>query len=141
MPAAPEQRQMMRSAPALRDNARRWQLNLDAARCYQQFMVPVVFQPWAAKLVDRATLCPGCRVLDLACGTGVTARIAAERVGPGGEVVGVDLNAPMLSVARSLEPVPGARISWRCGDAEDLPFLDLSFDAVLCHQGFQFFPD
>ncbi len=47
----------------------------------------------------------------------------------------------MLSVARSLKPVPGARIRWRWGDAEDLPFLDLSFDAVLCQQGFQFFPD
>jgi SAM-dependent methyltransferase len=78
---------------------------------------------------------------DLACGTGVAARIAAQRVGPGGEIVGFDLNAPMLSVARSLDPVPGARIRWRWGNAEDLPFLDLSFDAVLCHQGFQFFPD
>ena len=55
--------------------------------------------------------------------------------------MGVDLNAPMLSVARSLDPVPGACIRWRSGDAEDLPFLDVSFDAVLCHQGFQFFPD
>jgi len=131
----------MRRALALRDDARRWQLDLAAARYYQQFMVPVVFQPWATKLVDRATICPGCRVLDLACGTGVTARIAAERVGPGGEIVGLDLNAPMLEVARSLKPVAGARMRWRRGDVEDLPFSDLGFDAVLCHQGFQFFPD
>jgi ubiquinone/menaquinone biosynthesis C-methylase UbiE len=126
---------------ALQDDARRWQLDLDAARYYQQFLVPVVLQPWATQLVDRATLSPGCRVLDLACGTGLAARIAAERVGPGGEVVGIDLNLAMLSVARSLKPVPGARIRWRWGDAEDLPFLGLPFDAVLCHQGFQFFPD
>lgn len=141
MPEACEQGPKMRRAPALRDDARRWQLDLEAARFYQQFIVPVLLQPWAARLVDRATLSPGCRVLDLACGTGVTARIAAQRVGPGGEIVGVDLNAPMLSVARSLDPVPGAHIRWRRGDAEDLPLLDVSVDAVLCHQGFQFFPD
>ena len=131
----------MRPALAFQDDARRWRLNPDAARYYQQFIVPMMLQPWAAKLVDRAALSPGCRVLDVACGTGVATRIAAERVGPSGEVVGVDLNAAMLSVARSLEPVPGARIRWRRGDAEDLPFPDLSFDAVLCQQGFQFFPD
>ncbi len=120
---------------------RRWRLDLDAARCYQQFLVPSMFQPWATGLVDRARLSPGCRVLDLACGTGAATRIAAERVGPGGEVVGIDLNVAMLSVARSPQPVPGARIHWQWGDAEDLPLFDLPFDAVLCHQGFQFFPD
>jgi ubiquinone/menaquinone biosynthesis C-methylase UbiE len=131
----------MRRTHALPDDTRRWQLDLAAARCYQQFMVPVVFQPWATKLVDRAGLCRACRVLDLACGTGVTARIAAERVGPEGEVVALDLSAPMLEVARSLEPVAGARIRWQRGDAEDLPFSHPAFDAVLCQQGFQFFPN
>jgi SAM-dependent methyltransferase len=131
----------MQRALASRDDTRRWQLDLAAARNYQQFMVPVVFEPWATKLVDKAGLYPGCRVLDLACGTGVTARIAAQRVAPGGEVVGLDLNAAMLEVARSLEPVAGARIRWRRGDAEELPFSDVAFDAVLCHQGFQFFRD
>ena len=141
MSEAREKRQKMRRAPALRDDAQRWQLDLDAARCYQQFIVPVVLQPWAAKLVDRATLCPGCRVLDLACGNGRRRQNRRPGAGPGGEIVGVDLNAPMLSVARSLDPVPGARVRWRRGDSEDLPFLDVSFDAVLCHQGFQFLPD
>jgi SAM-dependent methyltransferase len=125
----------------LRNDARRWQLDKDAARNYQQFLVPVVLQPWALRLVNRAALSPGCRVLDLACGTGVAARIAAERLGPGGEVLGIDMNAAMLSIARSLKPVSGARIRWRSGDAEHLRGLDPPFDAVLCHQGFQFFPD
>jgi SAM-dependent methyltransferase len=131
----------MPDAVADRNHARRWQLGRDAALSYQQFLVPVVFQPWAERLVNRAALSSGCRVLDLACGTGVVARIAAERIGPGGEVLGIDINAPMLSVARSLRPVSGARIRWWCGDAERLPRFDPPFDAVLCHQGFQFFRD
>jgi len=96
----------MRRTAALQDDARRWQMDLDAARSYQQFLVPVLLQPWAIQLVDRAALSPGCRVLDLACGTGVAARIAAERVGPGGEVVSINLDVAMLSVARPLEPFP-----------------------------------
>jgi ubiquinone/menaquinone biosynthesis C-methylase UbiE len=131
----------MRRIPALRDNARRWQLDFDAARCYQECLVPVLFQPWAAQLVDRATLRPGSRVLDLACGTGVVARIAAEEIGARGQVVGIDLNSAVLSVADARGQVSGAHIQWRRGDAENLPLPDLLFDAVLCHQGFQFFPD
>jgi ubiquinone/menaquinone biosynthesis C-methylase UbiE len=104
-------------------------------------MVPVLFQPWAAQLVDRASLSPGSRVLDLACGTGVIARIAAEEIGTGGQVVGIDLNPAMLSVARAVGQVSGAPIRWCRGDAEELALPDLSLDAVLCHQGFQFFPD
>jgi SAM-dependent methyltransferase len=126
---------------ALLNDARRWQLDRDAARNYQQFLVPVVLLPWAARLMKAAELSPGCRVLDLACGTGVAARIAAEQIGAGGEVLGIDMNVAMLSVARSLESVSGARIRWRCGDAEHLPKLSVPFDAVLCHQGFQFFPN
>jgi ubiquinone/menaquinone biosynthesis C-methylase UbiE len=56
-------------------------------------------------------------------------------------VLGIDLNAAMLSVARSLKPVSGAGIRWWCGDVERLPTFDPPFDAVLCQQGFQFFPD
>jgi ubiquinone/menaquinone biosynthesis C-methylase UbiE len=125
----------------LEDDARRWQLSLSTARSYQQFIVPIQLQPWAEKLVRSARLSRNCRVLDLACGTGVAARIAAKSVGTGGEIVGVDRNAPMLSIARSLEPVRGAQIRWRLGKAEALHFPDHSFDAVLCHQGFQFFDD
>ncbi len=129
----------MPDAVAERNDARRWQLAGDAALTYQQYLVPVVFEPWAERLVNRAALSSGSRVLDLACGTGVVARIAAERIGPTGEVLGIDINAPMLSVARSLRPVSEARIRWRCGDAERLPRFDPPFDVVLCHQGFQFF--
>jgi ubiquinone/menaquinone biosynthesis C-methylase UbiE len=95
---------------------------------------------WAADLVERAALAPGERVLDLACGTGVVARAAAEEVGKSGAVAGLDLNPGMLAVARSL-PSAGAPIEWVEGSALDLPFADRAFDVVLCQLGLQFFPD
>ena len=58
-------------------------------------------------------------------------------VGPGGTVVGVDLNEAMLTVARRVRP----DIDWRQGDAAALPFDDGSFDAVLCQMALMFFPD
>jgi ubiquinone/menaquinone biosynthesis C-methylase UbiE len=57
-------------------------------------------------------------VLDVACGTGVVARTAADRMGGQGRVVGLDLNQGMLTVAGRLRP----DIEWRQGDAADLPF-------------------
>src|SRR5215218_10406013 len=59
---------------------------------YERFFVPVIAAPLATDLIDIATLRPGERVLDVACGTGVVARLAAERVGATGSVAGIDLN-------------------------------------------------
>jgi len=92
-------------------------------------------------LVDAARLAAGERVLDVACGSGVVTRAAAERVGASGHVVGLDLNSGMIAVARSL-PVPiGASIQWLERSALDLRLKDAKFDAVLCQQGLQFFPN
>ena len=96
---------------------------------------------WAEDLVGRARLARGERVLDVACGTGVVVRLAAERVGSDGGAVGLDVNAEMLAVARSLADVGGARIEWWEGSALSLPFAEKSFDVVLCQLGLQFFPD
>lgn len=92
-------------------------------------------------LVDAAYLAPGERVLDVACGTGVVARVAAKHVGPTGRVVGVDLNPGMIAVARALPAPVGAPIEWLEQSALDLQLKDASFNAVLCQQGLQFFPD
>ena len=120
----------------------RWgQVNESAAESYQRHLVPGMFAPWAPVLADLADLRPGEVVLDLACGTGVVARLAAERVGETGQVVGLDLNAGMLAVARALPPVMGAPIDWREGDALAMPLPDATFDVVLCQQGLQQFPD
>ena len=95
----------------------------------------------AAKLVRFADINRGQRVLDVACGTGVVARAASERVGRHGRVVGVDLNPGMIAVAQSLPATDGAPIEWLERSALNLGLDDASFDVVLCQQGLQFFPD
>jgi len=112
-----------------------------ASAAYERVMVPAVFGPWAKDLLDTAALASGMRVLDVACGTGIVARLAAGQVGPTGWVVGVDTNEAMLAVARA-QPVPvGAQVEWRQGDATKLPFPDEQFDRVLCQHGLQYVPD
>jgi ubiquinone/menaquinone biosynthesis C-methylase UbiE len=113
-----------------------FQLTVEAAEAYEAQFVPAFFAQWAPTLCRAAGVASGRRVLDVACGTGVVARGAAEITGPG-NVVGVDLNEAMLAVARRVAPA----IDWRQGDAADLPFPDASFDAVLCQMALMFFPD
>ena len=104
---------------------------------YERFMVPSIFGRWSEALLELAAPQPGERVLDLACGTGVVARMAAPMVQPGGQVFGVDFNGAQIATARSIDP----SIEWREGDAGSLSFGDQEFDLVVCQQGFQFFPD
>ena len=85
-----------------------WHLTAEAAELYERYVARYILGPWAPLLVDAACLAAGERVLDVACGTGVVTRAAAKRVGPAGQVVGVDLNPGMIRVARSL-PAP----DWR----------------------------
>lgn len=110
------------------------------AENYQRYFVPAIGRPVATGLVEAAQIRPGERVLDVACGTGVAARLAREAVGPGGEVTGLDVNPGMLAVARSSTPTEMA-IDWVESAAEDMPLPDDSFDAVLCGMGLQFFAD
>jgi ubiquinone/menaquinone biosynthesis C-methylase UbiE len=117
-----------------------WQVEGGAAELYQRHLVPAVTAGWAAGLVDLVGLRRGECVLDVACGTGVVARVAAERVGRTGRVAGVDINAAMLGVARSLPAGPGARIGWVQGSVLSLPCADASHGVVLCQLGLQFVP-
>lgn len=118
-----------------------WQLDGNAPELYQRHIVPAMTAMWAADLVDRAALRPGERVLDVACDTGVVARVAAERVGSTGRVAALDINPGMLAVARSLPAVTGAAIEWHEGSVFSLPFPEAVFDVVLCQLGLQFFSD
>lgn len=112
--------------------------NASFPEIYEKALVAPLFRPWAEVLLDEARLAPGESVLDVACGTGIVARLARERVGPGARVAGVDVAPPMIEMARSVAP----GIDWRVGDAGALPLAeDERFDAVLCQQGLQFFPD
>jgi ubiquinone/menaquinone biosynthesis C-methylase UbiE len=123
--------------PAMSDG--HWQLEGSAAELYQRYLVPAITTKWAEDLVHRAKLRAGENVLDVACGTGVVARLAARKVTPG-HVTGLDLNSGMLAVARNVSN-EGEPVSWKEASALDLPFSSGHFDAVLCQLGLQFFPD
>jgi len=114
-----------------------FQIPLEAAEYYEAEFVPAFFAQWAPILCSSAGVAPGQTVLDVACGTGIVARTAADLVAPAGSVTGLDLNEAMLTVARRVRP----DIAWRQGDACALPFDDRSFDVVLCQMALMFVPD
>ena len=119
------------------DPTESFQISIEAAEFYESAFVPAFFAQWAPIACEAVGLASDQTVLDVACGTGILARTAAEQVGPHSRVVGLDLNEAMLTVARRVRP----DIEWHRGDAAALPFADKSFDAVLCQMALMFFPD
>ena len=119
----------------------RWQVDSSAPEAYERYMVPTLFVPWAHDLLSRVAPQSGERVVDVACGTGIVARLAATLVGETGYVVGVDLNQAMLDVAGTQTSSPAATLEWYEADVNAMPCDDAAFDVALCQQGFQFFPD
>ena len=100
------------------------------------------FGPLMTWCCDAAALKPGERLLDIACGSGLPALLAGERVTPSGRVVAIDLAPRMLEVARRRAAHAGlAHVEFIEMDAERLGFDDESFDAVTCACGLMFFPD
>lgn len=112
-----------------------FQLTGNAAALYESAM-SVFMTPWSSHLVEQARLTPGMDVLDVACGTGLAARHAHQVVGSSGRVVGVDVNPQMVAVARQ---VTGLEVHQASAQETGLPTG--AFDAVLCQQSLQFFPD
>ncbi|MET8772600.1 methyltransferase domain-containing protein [Streptomyces sp. NPDC004658] len=107
---------------------------------YDTYHAPIM-APFVGELLDAVDLRPGATVLDLACGTGFTARAAAPLVGPTGRVFGVDSDPDMVRVARDRHPRLYPDIEFTVAAADRLPYPDATFDAVVCQQGAQFFPD
>ncbi len=111
--------------------------SIAGAKAYEALHVPALFQEWVGPVLDAARVEPGQTVLDVACGTGVLARAAGQRVGPSGSVIGIDPDAGMLAVAEEIDP----SVDWREGVAESLPLPDAVVDAVLSQFGMMFFRD
>jgi SAM-dependent methyltransferase len=114
-----------------------FQITREQAEVYEERFVPGIFAEWAPRLVAFAGIAPGDDVLDVACGTGIVARSAAEAVGPTGSVTGLDLNPAMLEVAARVRP----DLTWRQGEAASLPFPTDSVDVVTCQMALMFMPD
>jgi ubiquinone/menaquinone biosynthesis C-methylase UbiE len=111
-----------------------WQLEGTAPEAYEKYLVPALFAPFAERLIEIAEPRRGDRVLDVGCGTGIVARVAAGR---GCRAVGADFNPLMLETARAAEPA----IEWLAADAGALPLPDASFELVACQASLQYFPD
>lgn len=107
----------------------------DPGENYQKYFVPTIGEPAARRVVETADVRPGETVVDVACGTGIAARLVAGATGSPGEVIGVDPVGPMLEVARRVGP----GIRWLQGRAEELPLEPDKADVVICSQGYQFF--
>lgn len=107
---------------------------------YDQYMVPLIFQPFAADLAQRAAQLSPRAVLETAAGTGVVTRALAPKLPHGTIYIVTDLNQPMLDHAASRQ-APGNGITWRQADALALPFENAAFDLVCCQFGAMFFPD
>jgi len=107
---------------------------------YERYFIPAIGKPLAEDLVHAAGLTHGEKILDVACGTGIVARLAAKEVLPGGSVTGVDPNPGMLAVARAVTP-KDMDIEWYEAPAEAMPLPDNTFDVVFCQMGLQFMQD
>jgi 2-polyprenyl-3-methyl-5-hydroxy-6-metoxy-1,4-benzoquinol methylase len=114
----------------------------EGARRYQETLVPLMFAPSARQLVANAKLPTGANVLDIATGTGVVARTAAEAIGSSGQVTAIDSTESMLAVARSQPAAPGAApIEYIQSAIEDAALPAGAFHAAFCQQALQFFEE
>ncbi|MEU2157609.1 class I SAM-dependent methyltransferase [Streptomyces sp. NPDC019396] len=116
------------------DPDRAWSESMPTA--YDEYLVPVLFRPFAEDLAARAAALHPRTTLELAAGTGVLTSVLLATA-PTSEVTATDLNEAM--VAFGSRQAPGA--VWRQADAQRLPFPDGAFDLVVCQFGVMFFPD
>lgn len=108
-------------------------------KVYDTYLVPLIFEPYAADLVNRMVSRSPAHVLEIAAGTGVVTRALASALPDSVSIVATDLNQAMLDQASRVKT--NRAVEWRQADAMQLPFQDGTFDAVLCQFGVMFFPD
>ena len=110
----------------------------DIPAAYDRYLVPILFDPYAADLAQRLAPLHPHRVLEVAAGSGALTR-ALSSVLPHAEIIATDLNQAMLDVAALRHS--GGHVAWQQADALSLPFPDQIFDAVTSQFGVMFFPD
>ena len=119
-----------------------FQLKQGGPEVYELCWVRAQLAQAAEELVEAAGVTHGDQILDIGCGTGVVARVAATRSGAAANVTGADVNAGMLEAAARFAAEAGlAEIAWLECEAAAMPLPDAAFDVSLCQQGLQFMPD
>jgi len=93
-----------------------------------------VYRPAQDEVIDELRAHGARRIADIACGTGILAARIADEIEPD-EIYGVDMSDGMLKQARARS----AKVDWRKGPAEQLPFNDGTLDAVVSTSAFHFF--
>jgi len=106
---------------------------------YEQHLVPLLFEPYAADLTTRIALKRPSKLLEIAAGTGAVTRHLARTMSSTTSIVATDLNQAMLDVAAKMRMA--RPVEWKQADAMQLPFADGSFDVVACQFGAMFFTD
>lgn len=107
---------------------------------YERYLVPLIFEDYAADLASRVSVPAGGKVLEVACGTGVVTRHVLAHLPADSHLTATDLQEAMIDQAKS-SVGSSPRITYRQADAADLPFSDGSFEAVICQFGIMFLPD
>ena len=106
---------------------------------YEQYLVPLIFDPYARDLASRVVSLAPSAVLEIAAGTGAVTRHLAAQLSTDTSIVATDLNQTMLNHAISVGT--SRPVTWQQADAMSLPFAESSFDVVVCQFGSMFFPD
>ena len=106
---------------------------------YNQLMVPMLFDSYAADLSAQLAALHPTDILETAAGSGALTRALAARLPQTARITATDLNQPMLDVAAAL--TQDDRITYLQCDATTLPFSHATFDVVICQFGVMFFPD
>jgi SAM-dependent methyltransferase len=105
---------------------------------YDRYMGPLLFEPYAKVVAERAALLEPDRILETAAGTGILTRVLHGAL-PQAQIVATDVNPVMLEAAA--RRLGSNRVSFQPADAQNLPFDDESFDLVVCQFGVMFFPE
>ncbi|MEO8311807.1 MAG: class I SAM-dependent methyltransferase [Caldimonas sp.] len=108
-------------------------------KLYDDYLVPLIFAPYAEDLANRLAQRSPSRILEIAAGTGVVTRAMAARLPKSAAIVATDLNPGMIDTAAQIGTA--RPVQWRQADAMQLPFADAEFDTVVCQFGVMFFPD
>ncbi len=111
----------------------------ESTSVYAQHFDPVFGRRFSERALDSLVVVRGGRVLDVACGTGIFARMAAHVVGPAGKVVGIDPTPAVVETARRIDIT--SIVEWRNWEGSRLPVDDESFDVVACQHALHRFSD